>query len=131
MKRKGAPAARSYYGLCWFWCLHGREKGKNFSFLFKASSLREICKRAEHPCRLRREEGGWHFREKMTEGVCKVKCAGISRREFSANAFVFICTFFFEKKVPKKAIRTFLPKPPCCSRQDFSAPSALPKQRRK
>ena len=33
------------------------------------SSLRKICKRAKHPCRLRREEGGWHFRKKMTEGA--------------------------------------------------------------
>ena len=49
--------------------------------------------------------------------------------KLSENSFP-LCTFFFEKKVRKKAIRTFLPKSPCCSRRNISATSALPKQRR-
>ena len=42
-----------------------------------------------------------------------------------------LCTFFFEKKVRKKAIREESRKPLKSSRRRLSAASALPKQRRK
>ena len=60
--------------------------------------------------------------------------AGVDGKSFLQAPFLYLlslCTFFFEKKVRKKAIREESRNPLKSSRRRLSAASALPKQRRK
>ena len=95
-------------------CLRGRGKSKKFLFLLRLPPW-----------------GSWHD-EVVSEGVfipphCgflhPLLCGGLQ------TPFL-MCTFFFEKKVRKKAIREVSRNPLKSSRRSFSATSALPKQRR-
>ena len=95
-------------------CLRGRGKSKKFLFLLRLPPW-----------------GSWHDAV-VSEGVfipphCgflhPLLCGGLQ------TPFL-MCTFFFEKKVRKKAIREVSRNPLKSSRRSFSATSALPKQRR-
>ena len=66
-----------------------------------------ICKHAECPCRLCREEGelARQSRDLRSAPPNRVVVFRVFLSAKPANAVTLLCTFFFEKKVRKKAIQ--------------------------